>query len=131
MLATIAQCQCSTIIIGGVFAIYFQMILCVACIVHTIHEHDEKISSLIMENQLNLLHCYWWLCLAISLSLRLSLRICAYKVRVVLVCGNRRGYIWFSCDVMLYYTVSLDTLFPLVVMLLMMIMIMMLLFFLC
>lgn len=57
MLATIVQCQCSTtiIIIGGVFAIYFQMIVCVACIVHTIHEHDEKISSLIMENQLNLL----------------------------------------------------------------------------
>lgn len=57
MLATIVQCQCSTIIIiGGVFAIYFQMIVvCVVCIVHTIHEHDEKISSLIMENQLNLL----------------------------------------------------------------------------
>lgn len=57
MLATVVQCQCTTIIIiGGVFAIYFQMIVvCVACIVHTIHEHDEKISSLIMENQLNLL----------------------------------------------------------------------------
>lgn len=56
MLATVVQCQWSIIImIGGVFAIYFQMIACVACIIHTIHEHDEKISSLIMENQLNLL----------------------------------------------------------------------------